>query len=272
MAHEAGRKLIAYHLAERKNLLAAQLLHATSASEAEAITSYELNKPITIIPNGIEFETEELKLSSTKSHEENTNQFAFLCESSCDFVGKEGKLVVFLGRIHPIKRLDLLAESFIQIKRACPAAQLVIAGPDEGGHRKTIEPLFAPVAESVVWAGELGQEAKAALLREASVLVSCSDSENFGLSVPEALAAGTPVVVTRTCPWAEVETIGCGFWVEQSAQAMAEAVSRLLESPEQAVAMGERGARWVRTKFGWDTVAVQMVDCYKQVLDQYPAR
>ena len=251
MNHESARKFIAWHLAERENLMAASLLHATSSSEAEAIAAYKLNKPIVTIPNGIEFEN----FSSTKTHEEDTK-----------------KLIVFLGRIHPIKRLDLLAKAFAQVRLKCPEARLVIAGPDESGYRRTLEPQFTPLADAVVWAGEVGEREKAELLSKASVLVLCSDSENFGLSVPEALAAGTPVVTTRTTPWAELETVGCGFWVEQNASAMAEAVCRLLLQPEEASAMGERGAQWVRGKFGWDTVARQMIDCYESALNQPRAR
>lgn len=247
MNHEAARKFIAWHLAERENLLGARLLHATSDSEADAIARYELHKPITIIPNGIEFETD----ASATTHEAHTK-----------------KRILFLGRIHPIKRLDLLAAAFAQIKAKFPETRLVIAGPDESEHRKTVEPLLASVANSVDWLGEVGDTVKAELLQNAAVLVQCSDSENFGLSVPESLAAGTPVVTTRTTPWAEVETVGCGFWVEQNAQAIADAVCRLLDQPQEAAAMGERGARWVRTKFGWDTVASQMVNCYDSILNQ----
>lgn len=245
MNHEAGRKFIAWHLAERENLLGAKLLHATSATEAEAIAGYNLNKPIVTIPHGIEFEA----ISSKKAHEENTK--------------KSKKQIVFLGRIHPIKRLDLLAAAFAQIKAGCSEARLVIAGPDESGHRKRIEPLFASVADSVEWVGEVAGEAKARLLNDAAMLVLCSDSENFGLSVAEALAAGTPVVTTRTTPWAEVESVGCGFWVEQSAEAMADRMLYLLSRSDEAGAMGERGALWVREKFSWDGVAEQMADCYR---------
>ena len=55
---------------------------------------------------------------------------------------------------------------------------------------------------------------KWALIKDADVMVQCSDSESFGLSVVESLASGVPAVVTRTCPWSEIETLGCGLWVE----------------------------------------------------------
>ncbi len=269
MNHEAARKFIAWHLAERQNLLGARLLHATSESEAKAIAAHHLHKPITIIPNGIEFESAtsrptSCQLVGASSSDKSSARQDFDKLAAC----RTEKLILFLGRIHPIKRLDLLAAAFVQIKAKFPETRLVIAGPDESGHRRTVEPLLASVADSVDWLGEIGGTVKAELLQNAAVLAQCSDSENFGLSVPEALAAGTPVVTTRTTPWAEVETIGCGFCVEQNAQAIANAVCRLLDQPQQAAAMGERGARWVREKFGWDTVASQMVNCYDTILNR----
>jgi glycosyltransferase involved in cell wall biosynthesis len=273
MNHESARKFIAWHLAERENLMAASLLHATSSSEAEAIAAYKLNKPIVTIPNGIEFETAEDSTTSCQLVEASpSNKLPARQNSDKLAACRTEKLIVFLGRIHPIKRLDLLAKAFAQVRLKCPEARLVIAGPDESGYRRTLEPQFTPLADAVVWAGEVGEREKAELLGKASVLVLCSDSENFGLSVPEALAVGTPVVTTRTTPWAELETVGCGFWVEQNASAMAEAVCRLLLQPEEASAMGERGAQWVRGKFGWDTVARQMIDCYESALNQPRAR
>ncbi|MBS1790784.1 MAG: glycosyltransferase [Acidobacteria bacterium] len=261
MDHEAARKFVAWHWAERKNLLGASLLHATSTSEAAAIAAYKLNKPVVTIPNGIEIgplEAEQRSMPHTHWQSVQADQ--------------NMKQVLFLGRIHPIKRLDLLAAAFIRVKANCPEAQLVIAGPDEDGYRKTVEPLFAPVAESVLWAGEVDGEAKAELLTRAAALVLCSDSENFGLSVPEALAAGTPVVATRTTPWAELETVGCGLWVKQNPLAIANAINALLNHPQDAAARGARGAQWVKEKFGWDVVARQMVDCYESVLSQSGVR
>jgi glycosyltransferase involved in cell wall biosynthesis len=103
-------------------------------------------------------------------------------------------------------------------------------------------------------------------LADATALVMCSDSESFGMSIVEALAAGVPVVVTKTCPWQEVETAGCGFWVEQQAATLAEAIDRLLANPSQARAMGERGRAWVQSRYSWHSIAGAMADRYAAVV------
>ena len=102
--------------------------------------------------------------------------------------------------------------------------------------------------------GEVGEADKWALLADADALVMCSDSESFGLSVLEAMAAAVPVVVTRTCPWEEVETAGCGFWVPHDARALRGALARLLGDPVRARAMGQKGRALARAKYSWDAI------------------
>ena len=104
---------------------------------------------------------------------------------------------------------------------------------------------------------------KWALLKDADVMVQCSDSESFGLSVVESLASGVPVIVTRTCPWREIETHDCGFWVEQTAPAIAAAIAHAWPTIR-------RGApAWASARppsrgdhYSWDAIAPQMARLY----------
>src|SRR5437762_14050872 len=84
------------------------------------------------------------------------------------------EVVTFLGRLHPIKRLDLLAEAFAIVHHARPNARLVIAGPDEGGYRRDVEAMFAPVSAVTRWIGSVNDDAIAGLLASSDVLVQCS--------------------------------------------------------------------------------------------------
>jgi glycosyltransferase involved in cell wall biosynthesis len=174
-------------------------------------------------------------------------------------------VITALGRLHPIKRLDLLAAAFTQLRRAGRDAYLVVAGPDENGHRQEIEPLFREVAASVRWTGAVDGDDKWALLATSRAVVQCSDSESFGLSVAEALSVGVPVVVTQRGAWADVTAIGCGEVVAHDADAIAAALARLLDHPLEACAMGERGSAWIRRVFGWDEIGGAMVREYESL-------
>lgn len=249
LAHRPGRKRVAYWMMDRRNFAAAALLHATSKAEAQTLESHGLRAPVAMLPNGVDAWEGEPSARATLRR-----QLGLAADTP---------LIVFLGRIHPTKRLDLLAAAFDQIQAIHEEAHLVIAGPDEGGYRRQVEPRFARAGEAVHWTGELDEAEKWPLLAAADALVMCSDSESFGTSVVEAMAAGTPVVVTQTCPWEEVEAVGCGFWVPQNAEAIAGALFHLLDDPVTSRVMGERGKSLVRAKYSWDSIARAMADRYK---------
>ncbi len=248
IAHKSWRKRFAYLVVERRNLVNAAFLHATSASEGRTLKGYGVDAEIVVLPNGVNVREGDSPPRGAFRHMHGLDENL--------------KLVAFLGRIHPIKRLDILAGAFRRVHEVAPNTHLVIAGPDECGYREMLEPMFARVSNAVHWIGEVGQADKQSLLRDADVLVMCSDSESFGMSVVEAMAAGVPVVVTQTCPWQEVETAGCGFWVAQESGEIATAVKYLLSHPAEAAAMGERGRLQARAKYDWDSIARKMADHY----------
>lgn len=245
-------KSVAYSKIERKNLSRALFLHATSAAEAETLASCNLGVDVKLLPNGVETDDGDTMQGG-----------AFRRKLG---LKDDAALVVSLGRLHPIKRLDLLAGAFEQVLAKHANAHLVIAGPDEGGYRAEVEPLFGRAASNVHWVGKVEGEEKRALLADADVFVSCSDSESFGMSIAEAMLARTPVVVTRTCPWSDVITHDCGFWVEQDAGAIAEGVSQLLGDSARARAMGGRGRELILSKYSWERIAQEMADSYRAAI------
>jgi glycosyltransferase involved in cell wall biosynthesis len=254
MRRHREMKSLAYWGIERANLESATMLHATSEIERCDLTQY--GPPVTVIPNGV---------AAAKSTADALGKLRARAG-----LGGSDTVVTFLGRLHPIKRLDLLAEAFAIVHRANPSARLVIAGPDEDGYRDRVEPLFAPVSSVTRWLGAVGSDDIAALLATSRVLVQCSDSESFGMSVAEALAAGVPVVVTKSSGWSIVDTVQCGYSVAHEAGAIAEGVLRVL-SDEHPQAMSQRARDWAKQTFAWDAVARAMRDAYHAAVAQRTA-
>jgi glycosyltransferase involved in cell wall biosynthesis len=248
----AWRKQVAYRLLEQANLSGAALLHATSEAEAEVLRSLDLGVPVGMVPNGVDV------TAATSAGPGYRTALG---------IPEDAFVIVFLGRIHPIKRLDLLAAAFDAIRQRHRAAHLVLAGPDECGHLAGIMRGLIAHAGFVHAVDSLDQDRKWALLRDANVLVQCSDSESFGLAIVEALAAGVPVVVTRTCPWADIEKHDCGFWVDQSVPALAEAIGHLLRDRARAASMGARGAAFARERFSWDAIGRRVAATYAEALE-----
>jgi len=241
------RKAAAYALLERRHLRGAALLHATSEQEADALRDLDLGVPIAVVPNGVNLDD---------AHQASRGYRARLG------IPADAFLVLFLGRMHRIKRLDLLADAFADVCVTHPSAHLVLAGHDEHGLVPDLLQRLSAYAGRVHACGEVTGPDKWALLKDADVMVQCSDSESFGLAVVESLAVGVPVVVTRTCPWSEIETHECGFWVEQTAPAIASAIRTLADDPDRRVRMGERAAAFARERYSWDAIAPKMARLY----------
>jgi glycosyltransferase involved in cell wall biosynthesis len=184
--------------------------------------------------------------------------------------GAEGEQVLFLGRLHPHKNLDLLIRAWKQVAERRPQASLVIAGPEDlGGFEKDLRALVEGLGldARVRFVGRKEGDEKSMLLARSRVLVLPSKSENFGNVVVEALAHGTPVIASRGTPWSETVARGCGWWVEAEEQALAGAIEDALrKGPDGLAAMGAAGRRWMIESYSWPAVAERMAQFYEQVI------
>jgi glycosyltransferase involved in cell wall biosynthesis len=250
LAHDGWRKKLVYPVADRRVIRDAARLHATSRIEFDELANMTESGRIVYVPNGVELPPPNGDARAVRS------RFR---------LPPTAPLILFLGRIHPIKRLDLLAAAFGRVLQRHPGAHLVIAGPDEEGHRAQTAPLFTPFGGSVTWTGRVDDVDKRQLLDAVAVLVMCSNSESFGMSVAEAMAAEKPVVVTRTCPWPDVESHQAGFWVEQTSDAIAAGVNAVLSDESSARAMGRRGRSLVAAQYSWTHAASALIHAYQAV-------
>ena len=248
LAHDAWRKRVAYLAFDRAVIRGAAMLHATSRPELDDLASRFGANRTRYVPNGV-------ALSPAVTTDP--------CETRRQFALGPAPFVLFLGRIHPIKRLDLLATALVRVRQQHPETRLVIAGPDEDGYRSRLEPMCAPLGDAVTWTGAVDEQDKRRLLDACSMLVLCSNSESFGMSAAEAMAASRPVVVTRGCPWPEIDSRGTGCWVEQSSVAIADGISAILSDPRRAIEMGRRGRALIEERYTWPKAVAQLEEVYR---------
>jgi glycosyltransferase involved in cell wall biosynthesis len=124
------------------------------------------------------------------------------------------RLAVFVGRLHHKKGCDLLLQAFSAVLAKDPAWHMVMAGPDQVGWQSQLSSLAeqAGIAERITWTGMIGGAMKWGALRVAEIFVLPSHSENFGISVVEALACGVPVLISnRVNIWREIAEEGAGI-------------------------------------------------------------
>ena len=182
--------------------------------------------------------------------------------------------ILFLSRIDRKKGLDLLLPAFAELRRGHPEAALVIAGD---GDRALVAQLHDQARElgienDILWTGFLHGKDKADALQACAVFVLPSYSENFGVAVVEAMAAGLPVVVSdQVGVHREITRAGAGLVCPCSSEHFATAIGELLDNRTAAREMGVRGAVFARENYSLATVTARLIDLYQSILD-HPAR
>jgi glycosyltransferase involved in cell wall biosynthesis len=175
-------------------------------------------------------------------------------------------LIVFLGRLAAVKGLELLIAALAALPR--PDAHLVLAGPeDRRGYRRRLEAVAAAsgVSARVLFTGALYDEEKAAALRAADVFVLPSLSENFGVAAAEAMACGTPVVVTDRCGIADLVAGQGGLVASADADALRDAITRALTDAELTARFRQQGPA-IATALSWHGPAQQMEALYEEIV------
>jgi glycosyltransferase involved in cell wall biosynthesis len=232
-----------WSLFEGSHLERAAAIHATAEIERDEVLKALPRAEVFVVPNCVD------------------------SVGNLESIARASYRIVFLGRVHKKKGLDILVPALAEVARHLPAVETLVAGPDDEGEWARVEELInkAVPRPRVRYLGAVNGSDRFRLLAESTVFVLPSHSENFGMSVVEAMACGTPVVVSRNCPWESVEREGAGLWVENTPEVVARALLRVLRDPIAAGRMGEAGRRLAQRYTG-PPVGQAMARAYEQVL------
>jgi glycosyltransferase involved in cell wall biosynthesis len=249
------RKWIYRRLFQNRVIRCAACLHAKSRTEEEGIRRLGFTNPVAVFPNPV----------VCPANLDRLDPSSLLDEWG---VGPSKRILLFIGRLHPVKGIRRLVESWISLAPRYPDWLLVAAGPDESGLRADLERCVreAGLPGCVVFPGVLDAERKWQALRAASFFVMPSDFENFGTAVAEALAAGVPTIATHGTPWDELVTYRCGWHVANTTKALSGAIEEaLLTNESERHRMGQAG-RMLALRFAPRTVAESSLKLYKWLL------
>ena len=252
LSNSSWKKRLAGLLYENRNLRDAACLHALNESERKSIRGLGLGNPIAVIPNGID-----LPSSSPMPHPNWANNLPL-----------GAQVLLFLGRIHPKKGLDLLLKAMVGNVLG-KHWHLVVAGWGQESYLSQLQSLTKglELAPRVHFVGPLHDDAKWAALKYAHAFVLPSRSEGLPMAVLEAWSCGRPVLMTRACNLPEGQKVGAAIETETSIEALRNGLRALAKlSSRQRHAMGQAGRELVSSEFTWHRIAEQMKLTYEWIL------
>jgi len=242
--HGSVVKRLFWPLVQKPALAATSCFHASAESEYEAIRHMGFRQPVAIIPNGID-----IPMLASKRR-------------------VNSRTLLFLGRVHPSKGLDVLLPAWRAVQDRFPDWCLMIAGPDSGGYLKKMQHFAAQLnLKRTEFVGGLKGTQKWEAYEQADLFVLPTYSENFGMAVAEALAAGVPAIVSKGAPWKGLEQRKAGWWIDMGLDPLVTCLNHALgQEPDVLAEMGQRGRVWMQTEFSWEQIGAMMHQTYRWVL------
>ena len=252
LRHKALKKRIYTAVVEGKNLRRAACLHALSGPEVGHLRALAPDTPICLVPNGVDlapFDDLPSRSALEAEHPELVGKF----------------VVLFYGRLHAKKGLDLLASAMAAIAPSHPQVHILLVGRDDGALGPFLDQL-GDLRSSVTTIGHVGGESARRVWAVADAFVLPSYSEGFSMAILEALACRLPCLVTRTCHFPELAAAGGAIEVEPTPEGVTEGFRMLVDIPEKARReLGRRGRELVEARYTWDRQTARLAEVYRWV-------
>lgn len=243
-------------LLERPNIAGASAIHFTSHEEARISERFGVKTNDLIIPLGVTLpelkKTPEAILSHLK-------------------IQPNVPIILFLSRIEPKKGLDILIPALEKVLATGLNFQFILAGsnPQDPEYETKIKQQIqtSSLAEKTIISGFVTGEIKTALLTKADLFVLPSYYENFGIAVAEAMAVGTPVIISKGIYiWEDVEAAEAGWVGNGTIDEISSLIETALTNPQECQRRGLNAQNYALTYYSWDAIAQQMIQAYQGLI------
>lgn len=264
MNHGKLRKLIYYHLFEKRNLQHAARIIFTTEEESRHVAQLHVNNlKSTVILLGANDPPAVAKDALRK---------IFLDRYP---VIQGRNIILFFGRLHQKKGLHIVIEFLPKILKQVPGALLLVVGDGDTPYVNKIKKQIADLklADNVLLTGFLEAEDKWSALAASDVFVLPSSQENFAMAVAEVMKMNIPVVISNKVDiWPYVKAANAGVILTLDAtDKWPVVISDLLLDDNTRKAMGDNATKMAFGKFSWDSSTAGLVDVYNSIYNGTPA-
>ena len=267
LARSPRRKQLLLRLIERRNLEGAAALHFTTEAEREEAADLGLSTRSFVLPLGVH--PPAAPVGSAADGRSTATSIAKPPSMPQWPEAGNGTVFLFLSRLHPKKQLERLLDALALLRRRHPEApwQLWIAGTGEPAYLKALQHQASQLAlaDRCRWLGFLEGEPKWQVLAAADWFVLPSASENFGIAAIEALAAGTPVILSPEVAVADaIHAAGAGLLSPSDPVSLADQLVVALQPPSDAMVAAARSL--ARSAYAWPVLAKRLKHHYTSLL------
>jgi glycosyltransferase involved in cell wall biosynthesis len=180
---------------------------------------------------------------------------------------REKNTILFVGRLSPVKRLDMLLRAVAKVKKKVPDVKLRIIGRDWGVKNHLIELANRlNIKDNVEFKGEITFENLIDQYNRVKAFVLTSKYEALGVTIMEAIGCGTPVVVTRVGGTPDV-VCNAGILCDENEESVAKGIIEVLTNEEKYDKLREN-TKIRRKGFDWDDIAKKVKSVYKKTLEE----
>jgi glycosyltransferase involved in cell wall biosynthesis len=252
------KKQVYSFFVERRNLNGAAAIHCTATDEAKDIQHFGVKTPTVTLPLGVN-----LPVPISDAPQKLRQVYNIPAATP---------VLLFLSRLHYKKQPDLLIQVLANITQQ-QDCHLILAGSGEADYLSQLKQLTASLglSDRITFTGFVAGYDKNLLLQGADLFVLPSHSENFGIAVAEALAAGLPVVITPGVQIAsEILAAQAGVVLDADLESLTTTIVQLLQNVDQRCQLAENGRRFAQARYAWTPIAQELKTIYKTIIDGKP--
>ncbi|MAM05040.1 MAG: hypothetical protein CMD06_03675 [Flavobacteriales bacterium] len=226
--------------------------HASSYLEKNDIISRFSKADVRTVNDGVDF--------NSFQKFERINRIDLIKKYTNIRFAKVSHVFFSMGRLHAIKRFDVLINAFSIFVKSHKDAKLIIAGGNDGVEEELrLQIIKMNLEENLFLINHINFIDKNIILNNCDYFTLCSEFESFGIVIAEAISCGKPVIISNKTPWKDIEDNNCGYFVENNPNDICIAFEKIINFKSKP----ELIKKYAKDNFDWKRISQIFINTFK---------